>query len=81
MRRRILFGAVLIAVVAVLAISGTAVAGQPVGDCNAGYTLTKAKADPLADKNGDGWICRKPVGSPGQNPGYNDVDNNSNGKS
>jgi len=77
MRRRLLLGASLTAVVAVLAISGTAVAGQPVGGCNAGYSLIKAKVDPKADKNGDGWICSKPVGNNGSN-GFSDIDNNSN---
>lgn len=73
MRRRILFGALLTAVVAVLAISGTAVAGQGVGGCPPGYSLVKAKIDPRADLNGDGWICTKAVRD-GQN-GFNDIDN------
>ena len=49
--------AALAAAVVAVAISGTAVAGQPIGGCNAGYSLIKAKVDPKADKNGDGWIC------------------------
>ena len=74
MRRRLLLGALLTAMVAVLAISGTAVAGQPIGGCNPGYSLVKARVAPAADKNGDGWICEKAV-QDGAN-GYNDIDNN-----
>jgi hypothetical protein len=73
MRRRLVLVASLAAVVAVLAISGTAVAGQPIGGCPSGYSLVKAKIDPRADLNGDGWICTKAVRN-GQN-GYNDIDN------
>ena len=76
MRRKALLAALLAAMVAVLVVSGTAVAGQPVGGCNAGYSLIKAKVDPKADKNGDGWICSKPIGSNGSN-GFSDIDNNS----
>jgi hypothetical protein len=72
-----MFGALLTAAVAVFASSGTAIAGQPVGGCNAGYSLVKAKFDPIADKNGDGWICSKPIGKDGSN-GFSDIDNNSN---
>jgi hypothetical protein len=75
MRRRLLLGALLTAMVAVLAISGTAVAGQPIGGCNPGYSLVKARVAPAADKNGDGWICEKAV-QDGAN-GYNDIDNKS----
>jgi hypothetical protein len=74
MRRRLLLGALLTALVAMLAISGTAAAGQPIGGCNPGYSLVKAKVAPAADKNGDGWICEKAV-QDGAN-GYNDIDNN-----
>jgi hypothetical protein len=77
MRRKVLLAALLAAVVAILVISGTALAGQPVGGCNAGYSLIKAKVDPKADKNGDGWICSKPIGDNGSN-GFSDIDNNSN---
>ena len=73
MRRRLLLGASLAAVVAGLALSGTAVAGQSVGGCPSGYSLVKAKIDPRADLNGDGWICTKAVRD-GQN-GFNDIDN------
>jgi hypothetical protein len=73
MRRKVLLTALLAAVVAVLAISGTAVAGQAVGGCPANYSLVKAKVDPRADLNGDGWICTKAVRD-GQN-GFNDIDN------
>jgi hypothetical protein len=74
MRRRLLSGALLTALVAVLALSGTAVAGQPIGGCNPGYSLVKAKVAPAADHNGDGWICEKAV--QGGANGYNDIDNN-----
>ena len=77
MRLKASLAALAAAVVAVLVISGTAVAGQPVGGCNAGYSLIKAKVDPKADKNGDGWICSKPIGNDGSN-GFSDIDNNSN---
>jgi hypothetical protein len=77
MRRKALWAALIAAVVAVLVTSGTAVAGQPIGGCNAGYSLIKAKVDPRADKNGDGWICSKPIGNNGSN-GFSDIDNNSN---
>jgi hypothetical protein len=73
MRRKVLLAALLAAVVAVLVISGTAVAGQAVGGCPSGYSLVKAKIDLRADLNGDGWICTKPVRD-GQN-GFNDIDN------
>ena len=73
MRRKVLLAALLGAVVAVLVISGTAVAGQAVGGCPSGYSLVKAKIDPRADHNADGWICTKPVRD-GQN-GFNDIDN------
>lgn len=73
MRRKVLLAALLGAVVAVLVISGTAVAGQSVGGCPSDYSLVKAKIDPRADLNGDGWICTKPVRD-GQN-GFNDIDN------
>lgn len=73
MRHKALLAAVLAAVVAVLVLGGTAVAGQPIGGCPPGYSLVKAKIDPRADLNGDGWICTKAVRD-GQN-GYNDIDN------
>ena len=73
MRRKVLLAALLGAVVAVLVISGTAVAGQAVGGCPSGYSLVKAKIDLRADLNADGWICTKPVRD-GQN-GFNDIDN------
>ena len=74
--RHTAFLAVLVcAMAAVLVIGGTAVAGQPIGGCNPGYSLVKAKVAPAADKNGDGWICEKAV-QDGAN-GYNDIDNKS----
>jgi hypothetical protein len=73
MRRKALLAALLAAVVAVLVISGTAMAGQPVGGCPPDYSLNKAKVNPQADLNGDGWICTKAVRD-GQN-GFNDIDN------
>ena len=76
MRRKLLLGALLTALLAVLAISGTAAAGQPIGGCNPGYSLVKAKVAPAADKNGDGWICEKAV--QGGANGYNDIDNKAN---
>jgi hypothetical protein len=66
--------ALVAAMVAFLVIGGTAVAGQPIGGCNPGFSLVKAKVAPAADKNGDGWICEKAV-QDGAN-GYNDIDNN-----
>ena len=76
MLSRLLVGALLAAVIAVLAISGTAVAGQPIGGCQPSYSLVKAKVAPAVDKNGDGWICEKAV-QDGAN-GYNDIDNKPN---
>ncbi|MGZ4407958.1 MAG: hypothetical protein ACXVY6_04075 [Gaiellaceae bacterium] len=76
MRRRLLLGALLTAMVAVFAISGTAVAGQPIGGCPPGYSLIKAKIAPAVDKNGDGWICEKAV--QGGANGFNDIDNQPN---
>jgi hypothetical protein len=76
MRLRLLLGASLTAVVAVLAISGTAGAGQPIGGCPPSYSLIKAKVAPAVDKNGDGWICEKAV--QGGANGYNDIDNQPN---
>jgi hypothetical protein len=78
MRRRVLFGALLAAVVAVLALSGTAVAGQPIAGCTASYTLIKAKVDPAVDKNGDGWICTKQISGPAGETVFQDHDNNAN---
>lgn len=77
MRLKASLAALATAMITVLVISGTAVAGQPIGGCNAGYSLIKAKVDPKADKNGDGWICSKPIGDNGSN-GFSDIDNNSN---
>ena len=76
MRHKVLLAALLAAVVAVLAISGTAVAGQSTGGCPAGYSLVKAKVAPAVDKNGDGWICEKAV--QGGANGFNDIDNKPN---
>jgi hypothetical protein len=66
--------ALVAAMVAFLVIGGTAAAGQPIGGCNPGFSLVKAKVAPAADKNGDGWICEKAV--QGGANGYNDIDNN-----
>ncbi|HEV8180214.1 MAG TPA: hypothetical protein VGP54_07935 [Gaiellaceae bacterium] len=74
MRHRVLLGALLAAVVAVLAISGTAVAGQPIHGCTNSFSLIRANVDPVVDKNGDGWICTKTIGGSGA---FNDIDNNS----
>ena len=76
MRRGLLFGALLTAVLAVLAFSGTAVAGQPIGGCPPSYSLVKANVFPGVDKNGDGWICEKAVRG-GAN-GFNDIDDQPN---
>ena len=78
MRRRVLLGALLAAVVAVLAISGTAAAGQPINGCTDSYSLIKAKVDPAVDKNGDGWICTKQIGGPPGTTIFSDIDNNAN---
>ena len=43
---------------------------------HAGYSLVKAKVAPAADKNGDGWICKKAV--QGGANGFNDIDNKPN---
>lgn len=74
MRGMAFLAALVAAMVAFLVIGGTAVAGQPIGGCNPGFSLVKAKVAPAADKNGDGWICEKAV-QDGAN-GYNDIDNN-----
>lgn len=71
MRRKLVFGTLLAALVAVLAISGTAVASPKVGGCPDGFSLIRAHVDPVVDKNGDGWICTKEL-----SPGFNDIDNN-----
>ena len=76
MRRKVLLAALLAAVVTVLVISGTAVAGQPIGGCQPSYSLVKAKVAPAVDKNGDGWICEKAV--QGGANGFNDIDNKPN---
>lgn len=73
MRRKILLGALLAALVAVLVLSATAMASQPIGGCPDSFSLARAKVDPIVDKNGDGWICTKQL-----NPGFNDIDNNLN---
>jgi len=78
MRNRVLLGALLAAMVAVLALSGTAAGGQPVAGCNSTFTLIKAKVDPKADRNGDGWICTKQIGGPPGETVFSDVDNNAN---
>ena len=74
MRHIVLLGALLAAVVAVLAISGTAVAGEPIHGCTKSFHLNNASVDPIVDKNGDGWICTKAIGGSGA---FNDIDNNS----
>jgi len=58
------------AVVFVLASSGVpAQAGQPVGRCSTSYELTHTfKNDPV-DRNGDRFICVKPIPSAVPNPG------------
>lgn len=71
MRRKIVVGVLLAALVAVLAISETAVASPKVGGCPDSYSLIRAHVDPVVDKNGDGWICTKQL-----SPGFNDIDNN-----
>lgn len=76
MRLKVLLAALLAAMVAVLVISGTAVAGQPIGGCQPSYSLVKAKVAPAVDKNGDGWICEKAV--QGGANGFNDIDNKPN---
>ena len=76
MRRKPMLAALPAAIVAVLVISGTAVAGQPIGGCQPSFSLVKAKVNPAVDKNGDGWICEKAV--QGGANGFNDVDNKAN---
>jgi hypothetical protein len=71
MRRKVLLGALLAAFLAVLAMSGTASAGKPIGGCPDSFTLIRANVDPVVDINGDGWICTKKLA-----PDYNDIDNN-----
>ena len=61
--------------VAILAISGTAVAGQPIGSCQPSCSLVKAKVAPAVDKDGDGWIRKR---GPGGANGFNDIDNKPN---
>jgi hypothetical protein len=61
------------AVLAVLALSGTAVAGRAINGCPDGYSLIRANVDPVVDINDDGWICTKQIGRPGGNS--SDIDN------
>jgi hypothetical protein len=75
MRRRLLLGTLLAAVAAVLAISGTAVAGKAINGCPDSYSLIKAKVDPVVDINGDGWICTKQIGPSPGGIGFSDIDN------
>jgi hypothetical protein len=67
-------------VVSVLAFgAGPAGAAQPVGRCNQSFTMvaagTHGAEGRAIDKNGDGWVCEKPL--PGGNVGlFNVTDNN-----
>jgi len=75
MKRKLLLGALLAAVVAVLAISGTAVAGRAINGCPDSYSLIRANVDPVVDINGDGWICTKQIGPAPGGIGFSDIDN------
>ena len=69
----------LLTAVGVLATgAATASAGKAIGGCPDSYQLIKAKVDPIADKNGDGWICTKQIGAPPGTTAYSDIDNNPN---
>ena len=79
MRRRIFSGAALAAVLAALAVSGTASAGHSGGCPNNGFERVSASLDPIADKNGDGWICTKAISLGNDKGAFSDVDNNAQG--
>lgn len=58
------------AVLFVLASSGLqAHAAQPVGSCSTSYVLTHTFRDDPVDRNGDRFICEKPIPSAVPNPG------------
>jgi hypothetical protein len=80
MRGRIFGGAALLATAAALAGGGTASAGHP-GGCPASFVTVSAASvgDTSTDKNGDGWICTKPIGGPPGTTVFVDVDNNAQG--
>ncbi len=78
--RRQLFGVVAAtAALAALLFGGSASAGHP-GRCTASFERISATVDPSVDKNGDGWICTKPIGGPPGTTVFSDVDNNAQGQ-
>jgi hypothetical protein len=77
---RKLFGvAAATAAFTALAFGGPASAGHPGRCSSASFNLISASFDPVADKNGDGWICSKQIGSPPGTTSFSDVDNNAQG--
>ena len=67
--KRVIVSAAM-AVVAILATSGMpAHAAQSVGTCSTSYVLTHTFKDDPVDRNGDRYICVKPIPSAVPNPG------------
>ena len=60
--------------------AGPAGADQPVGRCNKSFTLvaagTHGDEGRAIDKNGDGWVCEKPLNGVGNVGLFNVTDNN-----
>ena len=65
-----IFATAATVVVLALGFGVPAHASQPTGGCPDGYEPARAlkPVDPV-DKNGDGWVCEKPIPSAVPNPG------------
>jgi hypothetical protein len=79
MRRKLFCATAATAALAALGSGGPASAGHS-GRCpNDGFDRISATIDPVADKNGDGWICSRQIGAPPGVTAFSDVDNNAQG--
>ena len=60
--------------------AGPAGANQPVGSCNQSFRMVSAgqhgDEGRAIDKNGDGWVCEKPLPGAGNVGLFNVTDNN-----
>jgi hypothetical protein len=66
--KRIIASACMV-VVFVLASAGVPAHAAPVGGCSTSYNLTHTFKDDPVDRNGDRYICVKPIPSAVPNPG------------
>jgi len=70
MLKKLIFALMLVVLVSQFAVPAVFAAGEPTGSCAPGFTLEMAMEHDNhhhkhvgtdADKNGDGYICMKPV--------------------